>query len=161
MFQLIVSVIAIALVAILAAASIYYGGSAFTSSNTKGAVAALINSGEQISGANALYKVDNTVDAGTLAALEPVYLAGDPTAPKFASGNWTITAAVAAVGGATPTPAVPGFAAIPLSATSADQVCAEVQNQGGSDDRSGTSAAPTKVFGCITHAGAPAFAYKM
>ena len=131
MFQLIVSVIAIALVAILAAASIYYGGSAFTSSNTKGAVAALINSGEQIAGANALYKVDNTVGATTMTALEPVYLAGDPTPPKFASGAWSIDATGT-------------VATINLSATSASQVCTEVGNQGGSK-----GAALTKVFGCV------------
>ncbi|MGY3581524.1 hypothetical protein ACVIGB_000405 [Bradyrhizobium sp. USDA 4341] len=158
MFQLIVSVIAIALVAILAAASIYYGGSAFTSSNTKGAVAALINSGEQIAGANALYKVDNTVDVDTIDHLQPVYLAAAPTAPKFASGAWTITPAVT---GTTP---VAGFASIDLSTTNAstaDQVCAEVVNQGGSDDRTGTSAAPSKVFGCVKVGGVAAFAYKM
>jgi hypothetical protein len=132
MFQLIVSVIAIALVAILAAASIYYGGSAFNSSTTKGAVAALINAGEQIAGAEALYTVDNTVLDSSISDLESgTYLSGAPVAPHFASGAWGLTSD----GGAS---------FIGLSTASAAQVCTEVGIQGG------TSAGTIAVSGSTT-----------
>lgn len=158
MFQLIVSVIAIALVAILAAASIYYGGSAFTNSNTKGAVAALVNSGEQIAGAAALYRVDNTVAPVDITTLTPAsgttYLSGAPVAPKFASGQWQLNADGS-------------VAYISIATTAASQVCAEVLNQNGNHAQ--TTAAGTApavadipgVFGCVAVGTNVAFAYKM
>ena len=58
MFQLIVAVIAIALVIALTLASIFYGGEAFTRSSLKANVAAMVNQAQQISGAHTLYKTD-------------------------------------------------------------------------------------------------------
>jgi type II secretory pathway pseudopilin PulG len=147
MFQLIVSVIAIALVAILAAASIYYGGSAFSSSTAKGNVAALINAGQQISGANTLYKVDTATsgasDINTLVTYN--YLSAVPMKPKFAVGSWTVSG---------------GVASIDVSDASNVQVCGEVANQGGSN--TGATVAVDAQFGCVTGtATAKAFAYKL
>ncbi len=150
MFQLIVSVIAIALVAILAAASIYYGGSAFSSSTAKGNVAALINAGQQIAGANALYKVDQTVSASTILGLVPTYLSAVPTAPRFAAGSWALDAASSV-----------GY--IGLSSTSKAQVCTEVGNQGGASGATMSGTEPTAAdlpanqFGCVGNF----FAYKL
>ncbi len=150
MFQLIVSVIAIALVAILAAASIYYGGSAFSSSTAKGNVAALINAGQQIAGANALYKVDQTVSASAITGLVPTYLSAVPTAPRFATGSWSLDAASS-------------VAFIGLSSTSKAQVCTEVGNQGGASSASmagaepAASDLPANQFGCVGNF----FAYKI
>jgi hypothetical protein len=59
MFQLIVTIISIALIVALALASIFYGGSAFTNSAAKTAEAALVNGGQQIAGAAVLYRNDN------------------------------------------------------------------------------------------------------
>ena len=100
MFQLIVSVIAIALVAILAAASIYYGGSAFTSSSTKGIVAQLINGGEQISGSEALYQANTgtTSGASDFSDLVPTYLTSLPVLPAGA-GPWVNTGTAATATG--------------------------------------------------------------
>ncbi|MCZ7861609.1 hypothetical protein O9X98_09365 [Agrobacterium salinitolerans] len=84
MFQLIVAVIAIALVIALTLASIFYGGEAFTRSSLKANVAAMVNQAQQISGAHTLYKTDFAVDAPSLAALETEgYLAEIPNAPKI------------------------------------------------------------------------------
>lgn len=153
MFQLIVSVIAIALVAVLAAASIYYGGAAFSNSTAKGNVTALINGGQQISGASALYKVDWTVAPADISALvaSSSYLAAAPMPPKFAAGTWSADGAN-------------GIAYIALSTASATSVCNEVLNQGGLNNTAGTFNAATAVadlgstqFGCI----GDTFAYKM
>lgn len=145
MFQLIVSVIAIALVAILAAASIYYGGSAFTNSNAKGAAAALINSGEQIAGANTLYSVDHTSSAVAIGDLVTNnYLSALPTPPKFAApaASWKLDAAST-------------VAFIELDSAAATQVCTQVGLQGGASSATMTGTEPVAgdltgvQFGCV------------
>jgi hypothetical protein len=83
MFQLIVAVISIALVAALALASIFYGGAAFTRSQLKAQVTTMINQAQQISGAATLYKTDKGgVLAPDVAALvSDSYLAEEPQPP--------------------------------------------------------------------------------
>src|SRR5690606_2232551 len=62
MFQLIVSVISIALVAALAIASIFYGGDAFTKSSEKATITTLIDQAQQIGGASALYETNEGIN---------------------------------------------------------------------------------------------------
>ena len=93
MFQLIVAVISIALVAALAIASIFYGGDAFTKSSERANVTALINQAQQIAGANALYKTDTGNDAPNVATLATEtngiqYLAQVPNGSKITTGDW-------------------------------------------------------------------------
>lgn len=95
MFQLIVAVISIALIAALAIASIFYGGDAFTKSSEKANVTTLVNQAQQISGAAALYKTDNGVPVNPASAIADLisghYLANEPKAPKIADGTaWAI-----------------------------------------------------------------------
>jgi type II secretory pathway pseudopilin PulG len=93
MFQLIVAVISIALVAALALASIFYGGEAFTRSQLKAQVTTMINQAQQLSGAQTLYKTDK---GGAVAATPTVlktegYLAEVPVAPaKITDGAWAL-----------------------------------------------------------------------
>ncbi|OAH27806.1 hypothetical protein AX289_09610 [Methylorubrum populi] len=127
MFNLIVSVIAIALSAALAAASIYYGGSAFTNSTAKANVTTLVNQGQQIAGAGALYKVDNagTPPASLADLTQPDnaaagvvnYLQAAPVAPAFATGAWETNGAVAYV---------------QIKPNAVNNLCAEVEKQNGS-----------------------------
>lgn len=91
MFQLIVAVISIALVAALALASIFYGGEAFTRSQLKAQVTTMINQAQQLSGASTLYKTDK--GGATAATAEDLkvagYLAEVPKAPsKITVGSW-------------------------------------------------------------------------
>ena len=58
MFSLIVTIISIALVAALALATLYYGGSAFTQGNAQAAAARHILQGQQVLGAAELFKAD-------------------------------------------------------------------------------------------------------
>lgn len=93
MFQLIVAVIAIALVIALTLASIFYGGEAFTRSSLKANVAAMVNQAQQISGAHTLYKTDFSRNAtgGATGGIDELvkaeYLAEKPVAPKIAKTN--------------------------------------------------------------------------
>ena len=122
MFQLIVAVISIALVAALAIASIFYGGDAFTKSSEKAVVTTLINQGQQIAGAAALYKTDNGVNAptGEVDAAHVLvtgdYLSAAPAGTKVTDGNWSIDADSATINFDT--------------TADAASVCAEVVRQG-------------------------------
>lgn len=99
MFQLIVAVISIALVAALAIASIYYGGQAFQKSALKANVTTLVNAGQQISGAQALYRTDLSVPALALSSLladagNGTYLSAAPSTNSLVAsgGAWALDA---------------------------------------------------------------------
>ena len=66
MFSLIISIIAIALVAVLAGASVYYGSVAFQGNQSKARYAEIVNQSEQISNAFLAFKIEgNTLDTAT------------------------------------------------------------------------------------------------
>tara|TARA_Y100001960_G_scaffold303515_1_gene355672 strand:- start:30 stop:479 length:450 start_codon:yes stop_codon:yes gene_type:complete len=58
MFSLIISIIAIALVAALALASIYYGGDAFQEGTAKAEASTVINQGQQVQAAVTMSEID-------------------------------------------------------------------------------------------------------
>jgi hypothetical protein len=96
MFSLIITIISIALVAALAVATIYYGGSAFTKGTAKANAAALVSGAQQITGAAALYSNDNGGARATLVQLQPNYLSSAPSMPAGAAltlnaANVTVT----------------------------------------------------------------------
>jgi len=161
MFQLIVAVISIALVAVLAIASTYYGGTAFTQSQQKAQITALVNAGEQIAGANALYVTDwgqsaATVNALVVGANNTTYLASAPVDSAASAGQWQIGALQATVAlkyGGTP---------------SADTFCTAVDVQSGQTVSGGTTmylAATTLPlgvqFGCVGTNATPVFAFRL
>tara|TARA_B100000749_G_C18445468_1_gene474105 strand:- start:2120 stop:2533 length:414 start_codon:yes stop_codon:yes gene_type:complete len=88
MFSLIISIIAIALVVVLAGASLYYGGDAFNKGTSKGEAAKLINEAQQIQGAFTMHKVDEKgLEPASVAELTTdEYLAADLSAVPAA---WT------------------------------------------------------------------------
>lgn len=92
MFNLIVAVISIALIAAMAAASIFYGGSAFGSGTAQAQASTLINNGQQISGAQQLYMIDNSGNrANAISVLNGTYLQALPTAPgAVVTADWEI-----------------------------------------------------------------------
>lgn len=85
MFSLIISIISIALVAALAAATVYFGGAAFNKGSAGADASTFINAGQQVAGAFTLASADGfTVD--TVASLNTgadsdgeIYLAQVPT----------------------------------------------------------------------------------
>lgn len=81
MFSLIISIIAIALVAALAGASVYYGGSAFNKGTAGADASAFMNAGQQINGAFALATSDG-YSPSDVASLSNSLLDGDDTDDK-------------------------------------------------------------------------------
>lgn len=96
MFSLIISIIAIALVIVLAGASLYYGGEAFNQGTAKGEAAKMLNEGQQISGGYTMHKVDTkgAVPANVTELFNDEYLAVDLSADSDGDGattdEWTI-----------------------------------------------------------------------
>lgn len=87
MFSLIISIISIALVAALAAATVYFGGAAFNKGSAGADASTFINGAQQVGGAFTLASADNNLKAtNTVADLQTglgtpaqVYLAQVPT----------------------------------------------------------------------------------
>ena len=89
MFSLIISIISIALVAALAAATVYFGGAAFNKGSDGALASTFINSAQQISGGFTLASADgydisgktveNLTTAEGIATGSPVYLAQVPS----------------------------------------------------------------------------------
>lgn len=103
MFSLIITIISIALVAALALATIYYGGSAFNKGSSEAKASQLINEGQQINGAFTMNKAD--VAAGSAAAVttleglvtaSPSYLAQVPAKWALDASNKFVSQVVAA-----------------------------------------------------------------
>lgn len=149
MFNLIVAVISIALIAAMAAASIFYGGAAFSSGTAQAQATTLINNGQQVSGAQQLYMIDNSGNrATTLATLTTGgYLQAVPTPPSVAGGftapGWAIDD--------------DGRVAVITFETRAvaNSICSEVASQGGIDVTAAAGATPvvgdlgTSQYGCF------------
>src|ERR1700730_4423918 len=105
MFSLIITIISIALVAALALATIYYGGSAFNRGSAQAQASTLISQAQQIAAAEVLYANDHagaydlTASDATLSGLTsaPTYLTTIPAAPTAVAASGA-TYSVAASG---------------------------------------------------------------
>lgn len=98
MFNLIITIISIALVAVLAIATIYYGGSAFTQGSAKAKASTLVAHAQQITAANTLYANDHgggfaadTDALQTSSYLTAVPKSADAAAYTLASNKVTTT----------------------------------------------------------------------
>lgn len=88
MFNLIITVISIALVAVLAIATIYYGGSVWSRQGDEAAAVRVLNEAAQVKGAVELYRNDHAGSApADLDALVPTYLKSIPT---NTTSTWTV-----------------------------------------------------------------------
>ncbi len=141
MFSLIITIISIALVAALAVATIYYGGSAFTQGTAKANASALVSAAQQVVGANTLFQNDNGgTHAEDITALTGGnYLAATPSLPAsvtiFSLASGKVTATVAA---------------------NASNVClAIVKAVDGAASTIATSATDTRAFDCWGPAAGP------
>lgn len=154
MFQLIVTLLAIALGAAAALATVYYGGSAFSSGGVQANASALQSGASQISGAVALYSNQN---AGSLpadvATLVPSYLSSAPVLPSSLSGaSWTMGTATAAASGTGLTvdaagAATPGPFQVVSVAGLSSALCSAVNQLAIGSTGSATSGG-NQLFGC-------------
>ena len=94
MFNLIVAVISIALIAAMAAASIFYGGSAFGEGTAQAQASTLVNNGQQVSGAQQLYMIENSGNRNGVNDMTAAnglvtanYLQAVPTPPANSTGT--------------------------------------------------------------------------
>ena len=96
MFSLIISIIAIALVAALAGASVYYGGTAFSKGTSDAEASKFKSNGLQVAGAVTLAKAAGDWDATkVLADITPSYLAELPDGlSEITAGDAYVTADV-------------------------------------------------------------------
>ena len=99
MFNLIISIIAIALVVVLAGASLYYGGSAFNEGSSDAKAATLINQAQQIQASATLYSateggapvdIDSLLLEGQYMAAEPVVPVGTPAEDGTPYAEWDL-----------------------------------------------------------------------
>ncbi len=135
MFSLIISIIAIALVAALALASIYYGGSAFNEGTAKADASTLINQGQQIQAAITMQNVNRDSAVTTLADLKPDYL---QEVPEFMGEAWGEPADTTTTGEA-------GYSL--HGATLVEGVCDAINEQAGIDTAP-VAGSETGLFGC-------------
>jgi hypothetical protein len=162
MFNLIVAVISIALIAAMAAASIFYGGEAFSNSTAKAQASTLVNNGQQVSGAQQLHMIANSGNRETVIAnlVTEEYLQALPTPPAsavLAGTNWALQSDGE-------------LGVIPLIEANHAAVCEAVVEQGGADvndvllDLTALVAADlgeNKQFGCISDDTGTSFVYKL
>lgn len=178
MFNLIVAVISIALIAAMAAASIFYGGASFSSSTAKAQASTLVNNGQQISGGQQLYMIDNSGnrnsvnDMGAANGLVTLkYLQAVPTPPSgvTVAPGWRVAATgeVAYIGLDT---AITG-----QNVSAATTICTEVIAQGGGATQTSALTAASLTddllvtgaqFGCVSsggnlNAGSAWFVYRL
>jgi hypothetical protein len=86
MFNLIITIIAIALVVVLTATSIYYGGSAFSNGSADALAATFVNQAQQVQAANTLFTAQTGGNASTVGQLvTDNFLSSNPTSPSGAS----------------------------------------------------------------------------
>ena len=85
MFSLIITVISISLVAVLAVATLYYGGAAFTQGQVEARAAKLLNEAQQIQGAATLFRQDRGALPTNFADLVSRYLTTVPDSGWMAS----------------------------------------------------------------------------
>ena len=130
MFSLIISIIAIALVAALALASIYYGGDAFQEGTAKSEASTVINQGQQVQAAVTMAEIDEVVVSDLQADLvdSGEYL---KEVPQVRSNAWTLNGNV-----------------IEVDVVNAE-VCEYVE-AGFDGDNTVDTAAGDQAFGCYT-----------
>jgi hypothetical protein len=151
MFSLIISIISIALVAALAAATVYFGGAAFNKGSAGADASTFINAGQQVAGAFTLASADGhtvtTVDKLTGDATETggeVYLA---QVPSYKGTEFVLDATDKSY--------------VTVNVTS-DQICEEINKRANGLDGTGkviASASVTGLYGCVA-TGTKAF-YKV
>ena len=142
MFSLIISIIAIALVAALAGASVYYGGTAFNKGTAGADASTLINGGQQINGAVALAK-NAEVDVSDLTNLETILVSEYLTQlPSYKGTDFAGDTS--------------DYVVVNAADLISDEVCKEVQARAGDDVEAVGYTLPTastgELFGCYADA---------
>ena len=148
MVNLIITLISIALIAIVAVAALYNGGDAFRQGSANASAAQLVNAGQQISAANELYALNNNgayPSDISLLTNNNAYLSSLPKIPDGFQIETTMPFATLNANVVT----------IPMNVEDREEVCLKVNEKAGyvNDTIPLFSSAPTdimdKTFGCL------------
>lgn len=91
MFNLIITIISIALIVVMAVASVYYGGEAFTQGTARGNASALLQQAQQINAGFVMAVNNGEAHASVADLIAGDYLAAAPTPPAtVTTGAWVI-----------------------------------------------------------------------
>ena len=160
MFNLIVAVISIALIAALAAASLFYGGDSFAKSSARAEAATLISQAQQVAGAAALFRIDNA--GASVSSTEPDCSTGTQSAcaiTRLVDGGYLQAKPVAPLQIVSKDPLSLGWVRtwsisqdgdsvyVFLNEDNQNGICAEVERQGGAPRTSVTGTLTTEDFG--------------
>lgn len=95
MFALIITLVSIALVVVLVAATVFYGGDIFKSGGTKAGADQILNGGSQISAAVEAYKAETSILPTTIDQLVSTnYMASPPIGTWSMADDYIITTGV-------------------------------------------------------------------
>lgn len=145
MFSLIITIISIALVAALALATLYYGGSAFNRGSAGATASQLINEGQQLNGAVSIAKADEA--AGQTASVDLQDLVDNKYLSQLPSSFSTLGATLVSVG--------------EVTKAVSDDVCKEIQKRATGSETVPATKPTNQVYGCFGATGAGAFFYKL
>lgn len=145
MFSLIISIVSIALVVVLAAATMYYGGDALTQGRTSAEASSYVTAAQQIGGAAVMHISTNaTAPADVAALVTGNTLSGVPNVKsRSATNEW-------AIGNGTPRLITINLAGTPASNL---KLCEQINKNAGAtgmDAGNGTVAAITTLaYACV------------
>lgn len=155
MFSLIITIISIALVAALALATLYYGGSSWTRGNAAATAATVTNQGQQIRGAMELYYADHSAYPASLQDLVTgEYLKTIPVPPAMAALESGLVAPALAAG-ETWALLAGGQPAFMVQDAIPQDVCQELNYLNLGSDAIRAKIDPTKAYQCFGPAEGP------
>jgi Flp pilus assembly protein TadG len=137
MFSLIITIISIALVAALAVATIYYGGSAFTNGSARASAATVVSHAQQIAGANTLFANDNsgTYSTSVTGLRDGGYLSSVPAVPTtVATAAYTVSSGN-----------------LVNTTIASAQICAQINKSSTGSEVSSLPAGVSAQYGCHTN----------
>jgi hypothetical protein len=90
MFNLIITIISIALIVVTAVATLYYGGDNFNRGSAEAKAATLINQAQQIQGAATLFRASEGGVPSDVTSLEGGYLSSVPAITMGTGSEWKV-----------------------------------------------------------------------
>lgn len=150
MFSLIITIVSIALVVALVAATMYHGGDTLTQGRTTADAAAFVAGAQQVGGAQVMHLSLEGAEANTVADLVTAkYLASAPVVKTTATGQWTLDTASDLV-------------TIPVASA---EVCQAINKAAGLDVSADPYVVPTalvanQAYGCVNVSDVNTFQFK-
>lgn len=150
MFSLIITIVSIALVVALVAATMYHGGDTLTQGRTTAEAAAFVSGAQQIGGAQVMHLSLEGAEAAAVADLVTAkYLASAPVVKTTTTGQWLLDTANDLV-------------TIPVASA---EVCQAINKAAGLDVSADPYVVPTaladnQAYGCVNVSDVNTFQFK-